>query len=133
MPQRNSYTDGVICAKVARYAERVHHPERLLKPLQRVGAKGGQVARDFVRSGAGQRRRAVRAKWRANMAAEAVWPYYYAGTMGHVQRDGIDRLRHVMGYSAQATTICTALADAGWLAGDGVKRGADLARWRSRT
>ena len=24
------YTDGVICAKVARYAERVHHPERLM-------------------------------------------------------------------------------------------------------
>ena len=22
------YTDGVICAKVARYAERVHHPDR---------------------------------------------------------------------------------------------------------
>ena len=24
----NSYTEGVICAKVSRYAERVHHPER---------------------------------------------------------------------------------------------------------
>ena len=59
------------------------------------------------------------------MDAEAVWPYYYAGTMGHVQRDGIERLRNVMGYSGQATTICTALADAGWLAGNGVKRGAD--------
>ncbi|MEX2409027.1 MAG: molybdopterin oxidoreductase family protein, partial [Rhodovibrionaceae bacterium] len=35
------YTDGVICAKVARYAERVHHPDRLIQPLQRVGEKGG--------------------------------------------------------------------------------------------
>jgi anaerobic selenocysteine-containing dehydrogenase len=26
----NSYTAGVICAKVARYAERIHHPDRLL-------------------------------------------------------------------------------------------------------
>ena len=25
----NDYTAGVICAKVARYAERIHHPERL--------------------------------------------------------------------------------------------------------
>ena len=34
------YVEGVICAKVARYAERVHHPDRILHPLRRVGAKG---------------------------------------------------------------------------------------------
>ena len=36
----NTYTDGVICAKVARYAERVHHPDRLMHPLRRKGGKG---------------------------------------------------------------------------------------------
>src|SRR4029077_109999 len=36
----NDYTAGVICAKVARYAERDHHAERLLHPLRRTGAKG---------------------------------------------------------------------------------------------
>ena len=32
------YTAGVICAKVARYAERLYHPERLLHPLRRTGS-----------------------------------------------------------------------------------------------
>src|SRR2546426_3168330 len=41
----NGYTAGVICAKVARYAERVHHPDRLTKPLVRKGRKG---SREFV-------------------------------------------------------------------------------------
>src|SRR5258708_27215889 len=36
---RNDYTAGVICEKVARYAERIHHPDRLMKPLRRGGAK----------------------------------------------------------------------------------------------
>src|SRR3954465_1200678 len=36
----NTYTAGVICAKVARYAERVHHPDRLMQPWRRVGLKG---------------------------------------------------------------------------------------------
>src|SRR6185295_19608391 len=38
--RRNSYTAGVICEKVARYAERVHHPDRLKYPMKRVGPKG---------------------------------------------------------------------------------------------
>ena len=36
----NSYTAGVVCAKVARYAERRHHPDRLANPLRRSGRKG---------------------------------------------------------------------------------------------
>jgi anaerobic selenocysteine-containing dehydrogenase len=55
-----------------------------------------------------------------------VWPYFYAGTMGLVQRDGINRLRHAMNYSRWYSTICVALSDSGWIAGVGSKRGVDL-------
>ncbi len=41
-----TYTAGVVCAKVARYAERIHHPDRLMYPQFRVGPKGsGKFAR----------------------------------------------------------------------------------------
>lgn len=113
------YTAGIVCAKVARYSERVHHPDRLAHPLRRIGPKGsGQferiswdaaldaVAEAFVK--ATQRH-----------GSESVWPYYYAGTMGKVQRDGINRLRHVMRYSRMKKTICTGTADPGWKAGIG--------------
>ena len=46
--------------------------------------------------------------------------------MGLVQRDGINRLRHAMGWSRRLSTICAALSDTGWLAGAGIKRGVDL-------
>jgi len=121
----NSYTAGVICAKVARYAERTHHPDRLMHPLKRVGPKGSgeweqiswdealdKVAEEFLNR-------------EAQFGPETIWPYNYAGTMGLVQRDGIDRLRHVKKYSGQNSTICINLAWAGWKAGTGAYRGAD--------
>jgi len=46
----NSYTQGVICAKVARYAERVHHPQRLQQPLRRkpgVPKRLGSAPKDY--------------------------------------------------------------------------------------
>jgi anaerobic selenocysteine-containing dehydrogenase len=40
----NSYTAGAVCPKVARYAERQHHPDRPAYPLRRVGSKGHGLA-----------------------------------------------------------------------------------------
>ena len=122
-----SYTRGVVCAKVARYAERQHHPARLSQPLRRVGEKGAGL--DAFRPISWDRAldEVAEALTRAAQrhGYETVWPYYYAGTVGLVQRDGINRLRHVMRYSREDLTICNALSDAGWLAGVGAKRGVD--------
>ncbi|MEE2950529.1 MAG: molybdopterin oxidoreductase family protein [Pseudomonadota bacterium] len=121
----NSYTAGVICAKVARYAERIHHPDRLLKPLQRVGGKGEGNWREIGWDDALDLIAEQFLKAEQMDGPEAVWPYYYAGTMGLVQRDGINRLRHAKGYSGQFSTICTNMAWTGWVMGAGALRGAD--------
>jgi anaerobic selenocysteine-containing dehydrogenase len=121
----NAYTAGVICAKVARYAERVEHPDRLMHPLRRVGHKGSGrferiswddaldlVAENFVRA-------------EQKHGPQAVWPYLYAGTMGYVMRDGIHRLRHAKKYSGFFSTICVNPAWTGFIAGTGKLAGTD--------
>ena len=119
------YTDGVICAKVARYAERANHPDRLTRPLLRVGAKGegrfAPIGWDEALDLLAERLREATARH----GPETVWPYHYAGTMGLVQRGAIRRLGHLAGWSRQRETFCVALSDAGWLAGVGAKRGVD--------
>ncbi len=121
----NSYTAGVICSKVARYAERIHHPDRLTTALKRRGAKGSG---EFVPVSWDDALNEVAAAFLAaeqRDGAQAVWPYFYAGTMGLVMRDGINRLRHAKGYSGQHSTICTTLAWNGYVAGTGRLSGVD--------
>ncbi|MBC7957918.1 MAG: molybdopterin oxidoreductase family protein [Cytophagales bacterium] len=100
-------THGALCTKVSRYAERSYHPERVLHPMKRNGPKG---------SG-----RYVRVSWDealADIAArlseiaacdpEAVVPYSYAGTMGLLQGESMDRrFFHKLGASLLDRTICS--------------------------
>ena len=122
---KNTYTSGVICAKVGRYSERTHHPDRLKKPLMRTGKKGSNdfkeikweqaldiVAENFISTA-------------QKHGTESIWPYFYAGTMGLVQRDGINRLRHAMKYSGQHSTICSTITASGFRAGVGTLKGPD--------
>ena len=100
------HTDGVLCAKVSKYTERTYHPERILTPLKRSGAKGsGQftpVTWDEALSDIAQRLQAIAAR-----APEAILPYSYAGTMGLVQGESMDRrFFHHLGASLLDRTIC---------------------------
>ena len=121
----NSYTLGVICEKVSRYAERIHHPERLLYPLQRVGPKGSgsfkRISWEAAMAEIAKRFLAIEAEH----GAESIWPYWYAGTMGLVMRDGIERLAHAKNYSRMYGTFCISLSWPGYFAGTGRIAGVD--------
>ncbi len=121
----NSYTAGVICAKVARYAERLYHPGRLMTPKRRIGAKGEGVWQEVTWEAALDEIADAFVKAEAAHGAEAIWPYFYAGTMGQVQRDSIERLRHAKHYSGFFGSICTNMAWTGYVMGTGALRGPD--------
>ncbi|MEL7304171.1 MAG: molybdopterin-dependent oxidoreductase, partial [Pseudomonadota bacterium] len=123
--QDNTYTAGVICAKVARYAERIHHPDRLMTPLRRVGPKGSKRFEPVSWDDALDITTEAMLKAEAKYGPEAVWPYFFAGTMGLLMRDGINRLRHAKRYSDMFATICTTLAWTGFVAGTGKLAGTD--------
>jgi anaerobic selenocysteine-containing dehydrogenase len=99
-------TGGVLCAKVSKYAERTHHPERLVHPLKRVGPKGsGQFERvgwDEALTDIAERLQAI-----STDDPRAILPYSYAGTMGLVQGESIAaRFFHRLGASLLDRTIC---------------------------
>src|SRR6476469_7937253 len=103
----NDYTCGVVCAKVARYAERANHPDRLLHPLRRVGPKGSgrfeRVSWDEALADIAARLQAI-----ATRDPQAIVPYSYAGTMGLVQGESMAaRFFNRMGASLLDRTICS--------------------------
>ena len=99
-------TAGALCNKVARYAERTYHAERILHPLRRVGPKGSGR---FERVSWDQALTAIATKLKALAARnpESIVPYSYAGTMGLVQGEGMaGRFFHRLGASLLDRTIC---------------------------
>lgn len=100
------HTDGALCTKVSRYAERTYHRERLLTPLKRSGPKGsGQfepVGWDEALDDIATRLQAIAAR-----DPQAILPYSYAGTMGQVQGEAMAaRFFHRLGASLLDRTIC---------------------------
>lgn len=111
------FTRGGLCHKVNHYLEGVYDPERLVHPYVRVGPKGTGAGPAAFR----------RASWDEAVARaaagitaaidrhgpEAVLPYHYAGTMGHVQGWSLgNRLFAHLGASRLGYTICSAASGA---------------------
>ncbi len=99
-------TDGVLCTKVARYHERLYHPDRVLTPLKRTGPKGsGQfqaVSWDEALDDIASKLTQIAAR-----DPRAILPYHYAGTMGLVQGGSLcQRFFHRLGASRLNQTIC---------------------------
>ena len=99
-------TQGALCTKVSRYTERTYHPDRVLQPLRRVGPKGSgsfePVSWDEALGDIARRLGEI-----ASRDPEAIVPYSYAGTMGLLQGESMDRrFFHRLGASRLDRTIC---------------------------
>jgi anaerobic selenocysteine-containing dehydrogenase len=119
-------TQGFLCAKVNRYLERTYHHDRLTRPLRRVGPKGKgkfeAVTWDQALSEIAARLHQVIREH----GAESILPYSYAGTMGYLQGESMDRrFFHALGASKLDRTICSTAGGAGMRMTVGANIGAD--------
>jgi anaerobic selenocysteine-containing dehydrogenase len=121
------FTRGFLCGKVAHYLERVYHPDRVKRPLRRVGRKGeGQfepITWDAALDEIAHRFRQIAD---SPDGPQAILPYSYAGTMGKLQGSSLDRrFFHRLGASLLDRTICATAGTAGYSATIGSTVGAD--------
>ena len=116
-------TQGALCTKVSRYAERSYDAARVLHPMKRVGTKGSgrfeRVSWDEALCDIAQRLQAIAAR-----DPEAILPYSYAGTMGLLQGEGMAaRFFHKLGASLLDRTICSSAGGDALIATYGAKVG----------
>ncbi|MEM1025119.1 MAG: molybdopterin oxidoreductase family protein [Myxococcota bacterium] len=98
-------TAGFLCAKVNRYLDRTYHPDRILHPMVRSGAKGEAQFRQVSWNEALDR---VKEGLQRVSRPEAILPYSYSGTLGLIQNGSMDhRFFHRLGASQLDRTICS--------------------------
>ena len=113
--KEHPFTKGFLCVKVNRYLERVYHPNRLQFPLKRVGRKGeGQFERiswEVAIKIVAERFQTIAD---STDGPQAILPYSYAGTMGQIQGNSLDRrFFHCLGASLLDRTICATAGTVG--------------------
>ncbi|HEY8671503.1 MAG TPA: molybdopterin-dependent oxidoreductase [Terriglobales bacterium] len=137
-------TRGFLCAKVAKYLERVYSPDRVLYPMRRMADKGGAATPAQAVSARTQQvferitwdealgEIAARLKSVAEeFGGEAVLPYSYGGTLGKLNNASMDRrFFNRLGASQLDRNICSAAGEAGLKSVTGVKLGTEPEQFR---
>lgn len=127
-------TRGFLCAKVAKYLDRVYSPDRVLYPMRRVGPKGpagssARATKAWERISWDEALDAIASRLRqtaAEFGSEAILPYSYGGTLGALNGASMDRrFFHRLGASQLDRTICSAAGEAGLKSVLGVKLGTE--------
>jgi molybdopterin guanine dinucleotide-containing S/N-oxide reductase-like protein len=133
-------TRGFLCAKVAKYLDRVYSPDRVLYPMRRIAPKGpvknpanaGEGAcftQAFERITWDQALDEIAVRFRkiiSEFGAEAILPYSYGGTLGALNGASMDRrFFNRLGASQLERAICSAAGEAGLISVLGVKLGTE--------
>jgi anaerobic selenocysteine-containing dehydrogenase len=122
------FTQGFLCTKVNRYLERTYHTDRVLTPLKRVGPKGPGAR--FVEASWDEALDSIAMKLNtirhSELGPQSILPYSYAGTMGLLQGESMDRrFFHLIGASKLDRTICATAGMMGMRMTVGASIGAD--------
>ena len=124
--KRSEYTDGYICAKVRRFPQRQHSPDRILSPMKRVGPKGSGRFEAISWSDALGLIAGRLQELAGSVGAEAILPFHYDGSNGLVSSGAMDeRFWNRLGASQLGRTFCAANTGAAWTAVFGDLPGAD--------
>lgn len=127
-------TRGFLCAKVAKYLDRVYSPDRVLYPMKRIAAKGTSGASAWQRIPWDEALDAITTKLRAisdEHGPEAILPYSYGGTLGAINHGAMDRrFFHRLGASQLDRTICSSAGGDALISLTGWKLGTEPEQFR---
>ncbi len=133
-------TRGFLCAKVAKYLDRVYSSDRVLYPMRRIAPKGPATRSTPAEPQIWQRITwdealdSIAARFRALSAefgSEAILPYSFGGTLGALNGASMDRrFFHRLGASQLDRTICSSAGEAGLESVLGVKLGTEPEQFR---
>jgi len=144
-------TRGFLCAKVAKYLDRVYSPDRVLYPMRRIGPKGPVAGQrsfappDRIKDPVPHNQEQDQHTWQriswdealdeiasrfraisSEFGSEAILPYSFGGTLGALNSASMDRrFFHRLGASQLDRAICSAAGEAGLESVLGVKLGTE--------